>query len=538
MTSRTKLSFSLMAALVLASAALLGCGSSSAPASEGSSSGGGSSGGSGSGSGGSSGGSDAGSDTGSVTQLDGSAPPSDASTKLAPAITCATAAVVGLHWGAITGAGHYGVSRGSTAMGTTVTTAFADTSVAAKTAYSYTVTAYDPTGTAITSAMISATTAAASANGDAPYCPSTVIKSATWNWSTGFNQQNGSDLWPSTWGADGNVYLFFGDGGGFFGSNTNGRASFGIATIHGTKPVVNSGEATNVFGGLDAPHPSTINGKAGSIIAIGSDFYALGGIYGDPGDAPGPSGSPNHYEIVASIGNAYSWKDTSWRFCAADSSGKPTLGTYCATGFVNFGKGNAGAIDAYVYMTAAPVLGWFGTAPPGPANTYMERVLSTQITTQSAYTFYAGLDATGQPLWSSDATKAQPIFTDRNTKPMGIGIVYNAPLNRFIASAQGGVVAQAALYESQYPWGPWATISYANTNPDGTGGWGDLGSDYPSGSGDSLGINFNNAWTSPDGLTMWATFSSDGDAPSTALLPGLASQPMDAFSLVSVTLGQ
>jgi hypothetical protein len=155
------------------------------------------------------------------------------------------------------------------------------------------------------------------------------------------------------------------------------------------------------------------------------------------------------------------------------------------------------------------------------------------------YTYYTGLDASGGPAWSSNANDAAPIFVDRNTHAMGLGgIVYNAPLKRFIGAAQGGSVAEVAMYESEHPWGPWSTILYDNINPDGTGGWGDLGSSsYTPGSGDSLGVNFNTAWIGDDGLTMWATFSSDGIAPSTALLPGLAGHAMDSFSLVSVTLG-
>jgi hypothetical protein len=429
------------------------------------------------------------------------------------------------------------VSRGGTAIGTTPATAFSDTSVSASTAYVYGVTALGASNGEVAASTIKVATPAASPNGDAPYCPSTLVRSATWNWSSGVNQQNGSDLWPVTWGVDGSVYLFFGDGGGFFGSDSNGRASFGIARLTGSQPVVDATHATNVYGGLNATHPSTINGKAGSIIAVGADFYALGGIYrkGDPG---GPSGSPNHYEIISSMGNAYSWQDSPWRFCAADASGNPTGGSFCATSFVNFGPGNAGAIDDNVYLAAAPVAGWFGGAPPpGPASTYMMRAPAKQLTTQSAYTYYAGLDASDHPVWTASAVGAQPIFTDRNARPMGLGgIVYNPTLKRFIGSAQGAIVAEAALYESQNPWGPWNTIRYDNTNPDGTGGWGGLGSSaYTPGHGDSLGINFSNAWTSSDGLTMWATFSSDGTAPTTALLPGLAGSSMDSFSAVSVT---
>lgn len=309
-------------------------------------------------------------------------------------IRCATAAVVGLEWAAVAGAAHYAVSRGGSALGTTATPGFSDTSVSASTTYSYSVTAYDKNDKTLITSGASATTAAALPDGDAPYCQSELIKSATWNWAAGFNQQNGSDLWPSTWGADGNVYLFFGDGGGFFGSDTNGRASFGIARITGGEPVINASTASNVYGGLNAAHPSTINGKAGSIFSVGNDFYALGGIYRS-GEG-GPAGSPNHYEIIASMGNAYSWQDTSWTFCAADAAGNVTQGTLCAAAFVHFGAGNAGAFDDNVYMLAVSATGWFSTVGvPGPASTYMMRAPASALTTESAYAYYAGLESDG-----------------------------------------------------------------------------------------------------------------------------------------------
>jgi hypothetical protein len=474
---------------------------------------------------------------------DGKAAPAPGNDSAAPALQvttrCATAMVVGLAWNAIPGTALYAVSRDGSSLGTSATTGYSDTTVAAKGAYSYAVEARAANGSSLGSASLAVTTAAASPDGDAPYCPSDLVKSATWNWSTGFNQQNGSDLWPSTWGADGSTYLFFGDGGGFFGSNTAGRASFGIAALTGSGPQVDANDASNVYGGLDAAHASTINGKAGAILAVGNDFYALGGIYRS-GDSGGPSGSPNHYEIISSVGNAYSWQDSAWSFCAADAEGNVTQGLFCATSFFHFGKGNAAAFDGYVYMTATPAAGWFSSTPtPGPASTYLMRVPNDAMTTQSAYTYFAGLDASGDPTWSADASDAQSIFVDRNTRPMGIGnVVYSPALKCLVGAAQGGTVAQVALYEAPMPWGPWSTISYTNTNPDGSGGFGDLGSsDYTPGHGDSLGINFIDAWTSADGLTMWAVFSSDGNAPSTALLPGLAGQDMDSFSLVSLTLG-
>jgi hypothetical protein len=447
---------------------------------------------------------------------------------------CATAVVVGVTWSALPGAKAYSVSRDGAILGKTASLVYSDTTVTPSTSFAYTVTALGSTGHVLaTSRPLSVRTSAASPNGDPAYCPSSLIGSMTWNWSSGMNQQNGSDLWPVTWGADGNLYTFFGDGGGFFGSDTLGRASFGIARITATTPGISSTTNTNVYGGLNASHPSSINGKAGSLIAIGSSFYAIGSIY-RTGETGGPSGAPNHSEIVYSDGNAYSWQDSAWSFC----NDTDNLDGFCPGSFINYGKGNEGARDAYVYVMGTTAANFFSTTGvPGPAYTYLVRVPNTALLTQSAYQAFTGLDDADHPLWSSDLTQMQPIFTDHGPRPIGLGeAVYNPVLQRYIATGQG-TIGQAAFYESVNPWGPWYSIGYYNTNPDGTGGWGDMGLAHGVTGGDSLGINFVNAWTSTDGLTMWAQFSSDGMAPASTELAPLAGKAFDSYSLVSVTLG-
>jgi hypothetical protein len=458
--------------------------------------------------------------------------PEEASATLSVQTMCATAVVVGLEWSPLASVVNYEVSRDGTSLGKTVGSVYADTTVTASTSFTYSVTGLQSDGQRVSSGPVTVMTAAASPNGDPAYCPSSLIKAMTWNWSTGFNQQNGSDLWPATWGADGNVYTFFGDGGGFFGSDSSGRASFGVAKIASSSPVITSSDASNVFGGLSASHPSTLNGKAGSLIAIGNDFYAIGSIYRS-GDSGGPSGAPNHSEIVYSQGDAYSWQDNSWVFC----NDTVNLSGFCPGSFINYGKGNEGARDSYVYVMGTTAASFFSTTGvPGPASTYLVRVPNTQLLTQSAYEAYAGLDMTDNPVWSSDLTQMQPIFTDRGPRPIGIGeAVYNPVLQRYIATGQG-TIGQAAFYESVNPWGPWYSVGYYNTDADGTGGWGNLGLPTGTTGGDSLGINFVNAWTSSDGRTMWAQFSSDGTAPTAALLAPLAGNAFDSYSLVSVTL--
>jgi len=471
---------------------------------------------------------------------------------------CANAVVVGLRWDPPPGRAWwrrspaYPITRNGSPLGTTSETNFVDTTVTASTTYSYSVGAV---GT------LEVTTPAASPSGDAPYCKSRYIDSITFDWAGGHTEPNGSDLWPVTWGKDGNVYTFFGDGGGFGGDNWRGRVSFGVAMISAPPPL-STASVKNIYGGFQAAHPSTIDGKAGTIIAVGNDFYTLGGLWNAhdlQGVTKHKSGAPKRIQLGYSKGNAHSWRAASWNFC---SGGPETaVGAFCPGRFVNYGRGNSGAPDGFVYLMGIAnspeywadddgpevraELGRTATAaaaakPPDTiatthaANTYLARVAKRHVLQHEAYRYFAGTDARGRPLWSADFKQMQPVFTDRNpnrTQTME-GAVYNPGLHRYIATAQGEYVGEASFYDAPQLWGPWTTLSYNNIDPKtGGGGWGNLGK----AGGGSLGVHIVNAWTSADGLSLWMTYSSDGKAPPDSLFPPPGTM-LDSFNLLNARL--
>jgi hypothetical protein len=500
-------------------------------------------------------------------------------------VECANAVVVGLSWdpASLTHSGwmpwrrnrtRYTISRDGSPIGTTSETNFTDATVAASTSYDYSVSVASASGESVTAATVSRrlSTPAASPIADAPYCNSRYIDSVSWDWTRGHTEPNGSDLWPVTWGRDGKVYTFFGDGGGFGGDNYRGRASFGVATLPSAPPF-SATTARNIYGGYQAAHPSTVDGKAGSIIAVGKDFYTLGGLYEAQelaGISGHKSGAPKRVQLAYSKGNAHSWRAADWVFC---SRGRQTaVGAFCPVGFVNYGRGNAGAPDDNVYLLgfANSAAWWEGDDGPeilaergqnpnvarapnaaapqvaaaeGSAHTFLARVPRKHVLQHDAYRYFAGLDAEGRPIWSADQRQMQPIFTDRNPKKPGCGglcdmtsplesAVYNTGIGRYIATAQGGFVGQTSFYDAPQPWGPWTTIAYNNIDPQtGTGGWANLGS----AGGGSLGVHVINAWTSPDGLSLWLTYSSDGTAPPGASFPP-AGTKLDSFNLVNAHL--
>lgn len=390
-------------------------------------------------------------------------------------------------------------------------------------------------------------------SGDPPYCRSHDIESMTFDWANAYTDPNGSDLWPVTWGKDGNVYAFFGDGGGFGGDNHRGRVSFGIAMLTAPPPL-SAATAKNVYGGFEAEYPSTLDGKAGSIIAVGSDFYTIGGLWTASevaGRKGHRSGAPKRNQLGYSRGNAHSWQAASWTFCSPDSP----PGGFCAGGFINYGPGNRGAPGGYVYLygvanspdywagddgpEVAAELGQTSVAPDATtsesvAYTYLARVSKRHVLQRDAYEFFAGLDQRGRPRWTHDESQKQSVFTDHNPSQASTlgGASYIPGLRRYIASAQGPYIGQTSFYDAPQPWGPWTTISYNNIDPQtGAGGWANLGKS----GGGSLGVHIVNAWTSKDGLSLWMTYSSDGKAPADALFPPPGTM-LDSFNLVHAQL--
>jgi hypothetical protein len=375
----------------------------------------------------------------------------------------------------------------------------------------------------------------------------------TFDWAGAYTEPNGSDLWPVTWGKDRNVYAFFGDGGGFGGDNHRGRVSFGVAKMTAPPPLSRA-TAKNVYGGFEAEHPSTLDGKAGSIIAVGNDFYTIGGLWNAnelAGRKGHRSGAPKRNQLGYSRGNAHSWQAAPWTFCSADSP----PGRFCAGGFINYGPGNHGAPGGYVYLygvgnspdywagddgpEVAAETGQSAVAPEATAGesvtyTYLARVSKRHVLQREAYEFFAGLDERGRPKWTHDENQMKSVFTDRNPKQAsGLGgASYIPALRRYIATAQGNYIGQTSFYDAPQPWGPWTTISYNNIDPQtGAGGWANLGK----AGGGSLGVHIVNAWTSKDGLSLWMTYSSDGKAPADALFPP-AGTMLDSFNLVHAQL--
>src|SRR5690606_22179113 len=171
-----------------------------------------------------------------------------------------------------------------------------------------------------------------------PYPASKLIKGITFDWSSRIRLAPGSDNWPLTWADDGHQYASFGDGGGFGGTNAEGRVSMGVARIEGDDRKHYKG--VNVWGGRNAENPATFTGKSWGIIAIDGTFYMW-----RSGEA-----SEDCFEfqrLYRSFDRGATWEDTGVEF-NIDSVGR-SRGFFVPT-FLQFGKDYRGARDNYVYM--------------------------------------------------------------------------------------------------------------------------------------------------------------------------------------------
>jgi hypothetical protein len=324
-----------------------------------------------------------------------------------------------------------------------------------------------------------------------PYPQSQVISGITWDFDNLLRLAPGSDLWPVTWASDNNLYTSWGDGGGFGGTNSDGRVSLGFGCIEGSP---NNLVGYNIWGGKNAVNPATFSGKSMSLLAVDGSLYAWINLQNK---------SNPDFTLARSTDYAAHWQLNSWVF-SNGIFGEPT--------FLNFGKDYHGARDNYVYIYGVnrdPSLFW--------TQVWLARVPKNQILTRGAYEFFTGFDGSSAPTWSIDITDRKPVFED----PNGVGITsvsYNPGINRYILTSGHGPhsdgLRRLGLFDAPEPWGPWTTIEYYENWGNFPGYW--LGYYIPTKSP---------GWLSSDGRIFHLIFSGDGDLDSFNLIKG-------TFSLV------
>ncbi len=334
-----------------------------------------------------------------------------------------------------------------------------------------------------------------------PCPPSPVIESITWHWETYTTAAPGSDLWPVAWGPDDHLYAAWGDGGGFGGSDSDGRVAMGFARIEGGPE---HWRGINVNGGKNPEHPASFQkkGKTAGIAFVDGALYALinlqDGIWPEVNRA-----------LAWSTDNGGTWTQAGWLFAKGAGNFQPAM-------FLSFGRDYTGLpepLAGCVYIYGPRQL----SAPESGKRLYLARVPRNQLRERAAYEFFQGTNAAGKPAWVRECAEAQPVFGDSNGVKPG-GVEYNPGLKRFLLTGFHGGPGQLGVFDAPNPWGPWTTVAYYEN-------WGEMGIE-----GEGLTCGFPPKWMSADGRTLWSVFSAYGEGAKKGI------NAHDRFNLVMVTL--
>ena len=330
-----------------------------------------------------------------------------------------------------------------------------------------------------------------------PYPHSPVVKSITWHWDTLRTAAPGSDLWPVTWATDDSLYVAWGDGGGFGGTDRDGRVALGFGKVEGSAKEFTG---KNLNGGKAAPHAASFpkQGKVGGILALGNRLYAWLNLQ----NGKWPDADQT---LIWSDDKAATWQKSAWVFPKGDGNLKPST-------FLNVGKGGSNApaeLEGFVFF--------YGQKQGREKETYLGRVPLDKLIDRGAYEFLSGFD--GEKLaWSRDPARSHPVFTD--IRPTGdlASVVYLQPLKRYLLTVFRKGPGELGIFDAPRPWGPWTTVACY-------GHWGDMGAE-----GHGLTCSFPLKWISADGLTLWAIFSAYGPGAKEGI------NAHDRFNLVKATL--
>jgi hypothetical protein len=331
--------------------------------------------------------------------------------------------------------------------------------------------------------------------------PSDLIAGVAWDFPHAVRLAHDSDLWPATWGADGEVYCGWGDGGGFEGdSDTRGRVSLGFARVSGEPPNV---RGVNVWGDHKngfALHQATFGGKPVSLLSVNGTLYAFITSWGRNPGKPNPI--PAESQLAWSTDSSATWKLSDWKLTQTD-------GTFYGGTFANYGRDYADAPDGYVYIYGAIT---------GRRGAVLARVEKDKIRDIAAYEFFAGLGPAGEPTWQREAKSAIPVFVDPDRAPSEVlfSVVYDKPLHRYLATwSHDNTVGGLWVLDAPNVWGPW-TVAATFEN------FGNHGRR------EALLWSIPAKWISADGQSLWCIYSAGRLRPQDGEL--------DSFNLVQGTL--
>ncbi|MFC2076880.1 DUF4185 domain-containing protein, partial [candidate division KSB1 bacterium] len=333
------------------------------------------------------------------------------------------------------------------------------------------------------------------ATGNPPYPPSPVIAGLTIDWRSHQRGAQGSDNFQLTWADDGHLYGAWGDGGGFGGTNSDGRVGLGVARVEGpgSQPM-----GYNVWGGKRPENEASFDGKSWGMICVDGILY----MWVVP-DKPDTGGERNHFayiQMARSRDHGRTWeKQENWRFSMSEQLTIPT--------FLNFGKNNGGARDGYVYSYFIHPTGnriESGSLTVNkPGRLYLARAKADgMFENKEAFEFFRGLDSEGSPRWGGINEK-RAVFKDTNGVGWCLSACYNQGLGRYLLCTEHSAssTGMMGIFDAPEPWGPWSVVRYYDE------------SDYFGKSRvvqNVFFLSFPTKWMNPDGSGFTMVFTGAG----------------------------
>lgn len=310
-------------------------------------------------------------------------------------------------------------------------------------------------------ALVAALSAAGAPVAAAP-AQSTYIADVQIDQSTIKKFADESDNYHLTWHSDDGLYGAYGDGWGFQKTDITKRA-IGVSRITGTPPTLTGTDTWEGDAQGGTGNWSTWNGKTWGMLSTGADLHMWFTI-----GRPRALGF-TEARLASSSNNGKSWTKASWAFPNSDKFLMPS--------FLQIGKGHTAAglpasVTGYVYSYHTRLVAHPGEVQT-PGRIDLFRVPKGQIKDRSAYQFFAGLNASGEPIWSAALADREPVMEKPHALDTPPAVSWNRHLNRYIM-VMGHVPAGATskrgvgFYEATAPWGPWYKIKEIDQFLEGT----------------------------------------------------------------------
>ena len=326
-----------------------------------------------------------------------------------------------------------------------------------------------------------------------------------------------ADTWYPSWASDGNMYSPYTDGSvpRADGQRDNSNSGVGPDAVTGQAVMIGDDPVNLkvISLGLTKGDASPYRGRypCGSLVHNGIWYYGTYCLtpdgmvrYGDQAFNWPWLGPFVGFRISKDFGKT--WTDT------PHTPAKPLFGETGMWGypvkigsphFVDFGRNMEHSPDGKAYLVA------HGAPEPDPKprfgnlswisgdQVYLLRVMPSiaNMNDASKYEFYAGRDAQGKPVWTSDFAKIQPLI-DWNNNCGCVTVTYDAPLKKYLMCVTDGwptcAKMNSYILEADAITGPWRLVVYIKD-------FGEQG----------YFLNFPSKFISPNGKTLWLCYSAN-----------------------------